>query len=365
MISDKTIWLIIFSGLIIISGIFWWNVDYLNKGQDIREDKNLQEEIQTKIELEPEMNKKKPLKFMFFGDMMLDRNVARILENKNMEALLAGLSSKADYFKQSYIISANLEGAVTNEGRHYSPINLYDFAFSVTKLDGLKQRGFNYFTLANNHFSDQGKQGIMESRENLAKADFYFSGAPDAQIDNFSRTDIEIEDQKIALIGLSMVYNHFSREEAIALVSQAANDTDLVIVNIHWGNEYEHIFNQYQQEVGHYLVEAGADIIIGHHPHVVQGMEIYQGKPIFYSLGNFIFDQYFSISTQTGLALFCEVNEEKLFFTLLPFSSKQSAPTFMEDETEKNNFLKDFISWSELDEEYALMLANGTFELKR
>ncbi|MFA7377551.1 MAG: CapA family protein [Patescibacteria group bacterium] len=365
MISNKTIWLIIFSGLIIISGVFWWNIDRLNQGQDVIWNKNLKTEEKVVVKTELEIKEKRPLRFMFFGDVMLDRNVANVLEKKNMEELLAGLSSKDDYFKKSDIISANLEGAVTNEGKHYAPVNLYDFAFPVERLTGLEQRGFNYFTLANNHFLDQGERGVKESRENLAKENFYFSGAPDAKIDDFSRIDVKIEDKKVALIELSMVYNHFSREKAIALLSQTKNEVDLIIVNIHWGNEYEHLFNRYQQEVGHYLIEEGADIIIGHHPHVVQGMEIYQGKPIFYSLGNFIFDQYFSIPTQTGLALYLEIDEEELIFKFFPFSSKQSAPTFKEDKIEIENFLNDFISWSEIDQEYSTMLKSGVLEVKR
>lgn len=305
------------------------------------------------------------MRFLFFGDIMLDRNVGKILEKTTVTDLLSGLkASERDYFSDKHIVSANLEGAVTNEGAHYAPVNLYDFAFTIENVEELKNYNFNYLALANNHFLDQGTRGVTETRENLEAANFYFSGAPDAQIDEFSRVDVEIEEKKVAMISLSMVYNHFNRESAIELVTSSLEETDYVIVNIHWGNEYEHNFNVYQQEVGRALVEAGADLIIGHHPHVVQGMEIYQGKPIFYSLGNFVFDQYFSKGTQEGLALEIIVGEDKLSVSFLPFSSSRSAPTFMNDEA-KSLFLSDYLDWSELPEEYEEGVINGYLEINR
>lgn len=303
------------------------------------------------------------MQFLFFGDVMLDRNVGKILESKPVTKLLSGLKDvEKDYFEDKDIVSANLEGAVTNGGAHYAPVNLYDFAFDIDNVKELKNYNFNYLALANNHFLDQGVKGVLETRENLDSAGFYFSGAPDAQIDEHSRVDVEVNEKEVAMISLSMVYNHFDRERAIELVGLAQLETDYVIINIHWGNEYQHNFNVYQQEVGRALVEAGADLIIGHHPHVVQGMEIYQGKPIFYSLGNFVFDQYFSKATQEGLALEIIVSPEKLIVNFLPFSSSRSAPTFMTGEA-KEMFLSNYQEWSTLSEEYEENILNGSLEI--
>jgi gamma-polyglutamate biosynthesis protein CapA len=87
----------------------------------------------------------------------------------------------------------------------------------------------------------------------------------------------------------------------LADINQVENSSDLVIVYAHWGNEYQSNSNLAIQTIAHKLIDAGADVIIGSHPHVVQESEIYNGKVIYYSLGNFIFDQYFMPETQQGL----------------------------------------------------------------
>ena len=139
-----------------------------------------------------------------------------------------------------------------------------------------------------------------------------------------------------------------------------AETTDLVIVNVHWGTEYEHQFNKIQQETAHNLIDAGADIIIGHHPHVVQGIEIYQGKPIFYSLGNFIFDQYFSSDTRAGLAVGINITDGKSEFYLFPLKSKLSQVELTEG-AEKEKFFSDLINWSNLEENYKEQIKQGKF----
>ena len=87
---------------------------------------------------------------------------------------------------------------------------------------------------------------------------------------------------------------------------------DMAIVSMHWGEEYQLRSNKFQQEIGRALVEAGADIIIGHHPHVIQEIERYKNGWIAYSLGNFIFDQNFSEETMKGLMLKVKIQNKKI-----------------------------------------------------
>ncbi|MCD4761464.1 CapA family protein [bacterium] len=200
-------------------------------------------------------------------------------------------------------MSANLEGAVTNSGEHYAPDKLYDFAFHPDLISGLKKYNFNFFNLANNHFDDQGKAGMEETRENLDRLGFNYSGDRNGIVSDHSKKIVELKNKKIGLIGFSALGNALDLEKAVRIVSELASTTDLVIVNIHWGEEYQLRSNKKQQELAHRLINADADVIIGHHPHVVQEIEVYKNKLIFYSLGNFIFDQYFSKETQEGLAI--------------------------------------------------------------
>ena len=288
------------------------------------------------------------LQLLFFGDLMLDRNVKAILVKKNLDFLLSGLASSTDFSKFD-LVGANLEGAVTNNGEHYAPDMGFDFAFVPSTVAELKKYNFSYFTLANNHFSDQGERGIKETRENLKNLGFNYSGEADAQISENSLSLLDIKDKRLALISFSMVYHNFDLEAAKKIISDIRSQVDWVIISIHWGNEYQHNFSAWQQKIGRELVDSGADIIIGHHPHVVQGMEIYQNRPIFYSLGNFIFDQYFSAETQEGLSLELGLVKNQITITLKPLSSQRSQVLPMA-ENKKNIFLDNFATWSKADE---------------
>ena len=300
------------------------------------------------------------LHFYFFGDLMIDRHVGEQLAGKPLSLLFSNFGD--DYFWQTGdIVGVNLEGAVTDEGKHLPPQNAYDFAFAPERIAELKSYGFNYFNSANNHFTDQGLQGVEETRNNLDKLGVYHGGAADAIIDDNSLTEVNVNGQKVALIGFSMVYKNFDLTKAKSLVTEAQLNSELVIINIHWGTEYEHQFSKHQQTIAHHLIDAGADVIIGHHPHVVQGMEIYQSKPIFYSLGNFIFDQYFSEDTQEGLSVGLSFGQTTTIF-LYPLKSEKAYPRLMTKD-EQNKFFKKFISWSIIKSEEEAKIKDGRLEL--
>jgi poly-gamma-glutamate synthesis protein (capsule biosynthesis protein) len=152
-----------------------------------------------------------------------------------------------------------------------------------------------------------------------------------------------------------------SRIESEALekkIQESASTSDYLIVNIHWGAEYSHEQNKTQIETAHLLIDAGADLIIGHHPHVVQGIEIYKGKPIFYSLGNFIFDQTFSLDTQQCLALDIRIDNLKKEAQILPISAHKLQIS-LDVQAEQDKRLAEIASWSELDAKQIEDLKNG------
>jgi gamma-polyglutamate biosynthesis protein CapA len=338
------------------------------------------------------------INFLFFGDLMLDRHVGEKITKYGLDNLFANLDTSAKgMFLNKDFIGANLEGAATDKGVHYPPNNAYDFAFAPDLINGLKKYNFNFFNLANNHLADQGERGIIETENNLKKLEFNFAGCTDGQVGECSYKVIEIKrlpagqaDYKVGMAGFSLVYNakKFDTKRAEKIIVDLASTTDLVIVNMHWGVEYEHKFNSIQQEIAHKLVDAGADIIIGHHPHVVQGMEIYESRLrttnadhanekvrslIFYSLGNFVFDQYFSTDTQEELAVGFEWSKEpiqpylsqkegKMIFTLLPMKSKASQPELM-DGKEKEKFLEKFADWSEVSDDFKKQIKEGRISL--
>ncbi len=326
--------------------------------------KNIAENIPGVSPVESKQEKA-PLYFTFFGDMMLDRSVGSKIKQKGLEYLFEKLATGGNnIFQNQDLVSCNLEGAVTNSGQHYPPFNRYDFAFSPEIVAKLKDYGFNFFNLANNHFADQGQRGIDETRQNLDSLGFNYSGCPDGQIGDCSTKIIEIKNQKIGLVGFSAVYQELDLDNLKDIVKKLKTQSDFVVVNFHWGSEYQHKFSPLQQKYAHALIDTGADLVVGHHPHVVQGLEIYKGKSIFYSLGNFIFDQYFSADTQRGLSLSMSVGEQQIEFQLIPFQSKQNQPALLSQE-QKTDFLQKFVSWSQADADILEQIKQGALILSR
>lgn len=306
---------------------------------------------------EGENNYNNILNFLFFGDLMIDRHVKELIDEKDLDYIFEKFKGEENrFFRGIDMISVNLEGAVTDNGSHYAPQMSYDFAFEPDLINQLKEYNFNFFNLANNHFADQGQRGIEETRRNLDTLGFNYSGCMDKKVDECSFKIIELNGYQIGMVGFSMVYGKFNQVEANQIISDLKNKTDLVIVNIHWGAEYTHYYNNLQQSIARDFVDNGADMIIGHHPHVVQGMEIYQEKPIFYSLGNFIFDQYFSEDTQEGLGVgistvFNVNNELEYKIYLYPFQAVNGQNILM-NQKNSSKFLQEFIQWSDLEERY-------------
>ncbi len=306
----------------------------------------------------------KNISMMFFGDLMIDRHVKDKINEHSLDYLFVKLKGQENRFFRGFdLIGANLEGAVTNEGKHYLPKMSYDFAFNPDNIQKLKEYNFNFFNLANNHFFDQGERGILETRNNLDKLGFFYAGCRDKKVGDCSTKILDIADTKVGIAGFSMVYGLFDIALATSSITQLASSSDLVIVNIHWGIEYKHYANQIQKNIAHAMIKAGADIIIGHHPHVVQGVEIYKNRPIFYSLGNFIFDQYFSQDTQEELGIGINYNERNLNLYLFPLQSKASQVRLMQT-NDKQEFLDSLIKWSDLSQEFKKQMEKGNIWIK-
>ncbi len=320
-----------------------------------------------KDEEKPKENKnsqKDPcLEFLFFGDMMLDRNVGAKIKDRGLDHIFGGIATSGnELFRGKDIIGANLEGAVTRSGRHYPPRNSYDFAFAPKLIKKVGGYGFNFFNIANNHLADQGEKGIRETRDNLSELGLDFVGCRDGRVDDCSLRTKDVRGREITFLGLSMVYSSLDRDKVADLVSNASS-SDLVVAQVHWGVEYEHEFNRVQRNFAHLLVDNGVDVVIGHHPHVVQGMEIYKNSPIFYSLGNFVFDQYFSRATQEGLAVAISIQDEEMILDLHPLVSESSRVLPIPAEEKENKFFVRFLDWS--DPEIKEKMRSGKIRLER
>ncbi len=304
--------------------------------------------------------KKPAASLQFFGDIMLDRSVAKVMGTDGLDYLFANLRGREDrFFEGMHMLVANLEGP-------FAPTRVptsksIAFRFDSKLANDLKQYGFDAFSLANNHTVDMGWKNVDFTKQVLKDAGL---GSFGNQYDE-DAGDIYIsgEEQnlpfKVAFVGLSTVGNELDMTVVKQMITKAKQQAKFLIINIHWGEEYQQKSNKFQQELGHKLIDLGADAIIGHHPHVVQEMERYKGKPIFYSLGNFIFDQYFSKETQEGLSIGLIIADDgKITWHVFPFFSKKSQVQLMTGER-KDKFLSWFHRSSPLEDQYKVDFGNN------
>ncbi len=277
---------------------------------------------------------------LFVGDIMLDREVENLMKENSM---LYPFEKVRRFFKEIDIVVGNLEGPIVKDPPEFTSEHSR-FAFSPEVVKGLSFANFNLLSLANNHTFNMGKEGFKETKEFLAEANINFVGQPIK-----CNKDFLFKKDNMVFLAINNAYPFdCSNGEIVEIIKEArgSNPKKILVVMFHWGIEYQPIGSFSQQNLAHQAIDAGADLIIGSHPHVVQDIEEYEGKLIFYSLGNFIFDHYFSKETQQGLAIGLEVYPQKLIYKLFPIKSySRSQPSLMEQE-EAEKFLRELASKS-------------------
>ena len=207
---------------------------------------------------------------------------------------------------------------------------------------------------ANNHALDYGEAGLNESIRNLKEAGIYVIGAGMNSAEASQPVVIESGDRKITILNYmdadnfaeyrgvmdpatanSSGYSAYDSELAERQIQEAReNGSSIIIAYLHYGNEYSRSPNDNQVKISHELINDGADIVIGSHAHVTQGVEMYNGKPIFYNLGNFIFDQS-NPATHISYFLNLDLVEDNCTVTLYPTYISNYLPTFTDAESGK------------------------------
>ncbi len=262
-----------------------------------------------------------PITVVVIGDVMLGRSVEGL-------SLAHGFDypfrHTADIFSGADAVFANLEGPVPLVHER-TPAYSFRFSFRPESIRALYGAGVNVVTLANNHAVDFGEEGYSNTVAELAKEGIGFTGHPVRIGEDLAFTKT-IRGRELRFLGLNDTYHPININEASAFVRDSKKDGAFVIVAVHWGEEYQNVSNERQQRLGRALVDAGADAVIGHHPHVAEEIEMYRGKPIFYSLGNFIFDQYFSEETQQGLAVKIAIGDRSVLYEVIPVDLHKSQP---------------------------------------
>lgn len=230
------------------------------------------------------------------GDIMLDRSVGRAIRNNGYQSILEKVR---DLTRSADIAFANLECPLATTGPHDPPNCIFRADPSTVKV--LTDGGFNIVSLANNHTLDAGRQAVLQTLDTLESHDILYCGAHRERERSGEVVVVEAGDPPmrlgfIACTDLSFVHGSYNkvdpdRANLVQQIQEARLQCDKLFVSIHWGDEYQSYPNNRQKETAHIAIDAGADVILGHHPHTLQGIEVYNGGLILYSMGNFVFDQ--------------------------------------------------------------------------
>jgi poly-gamma-glutamate synthesis protein (capsule biosynthesis protein) len=219
-----------------------------------------------------------------------------------------------DYIAGADVAIANFENPAPNRFRFHGSGTI--FSANPAYIKGLQAAGIDWVSLANNHIGDAGRAGMLQTIRNVDKYDIAHSGlGKDAKAAHRAAL-LTVGGTTIGLLGydaIAATYAAGPSTPGSARLTKAALKTDiraarkagadLVVVMPHWGIEYRSTPFPQQQALARYAIDAGADMVIGNHAHWAGAMEVWDGKPIWYALGNFVFDQTWSIPTMEGITL--------------------------------------------------------------
>ena len=270
------------------------------------------------------------------GDILLDRGVRQVVETKGIDQLF---SAEIDsVFRNSDAVVGNLECPATKIN---APVfKKYIFRAEPEWLNDLRRHRITHLNLANNHSIDQGRKGLIDTRENILKAGIIPIGAGQNQEEADKPVLLTDSPRRVWLIAsLQLALENFSRLPDQPSVSQQTienlcqritylRQTDpkcYIIVSLHWGWENHLEVVPRQRYEAHQLIDAGADCLVCHHTHTRQPSEIYKGKPIFFGLGNFIFDPRDDRNRQ-GTIVRINVMKEEATAEELPIVIRQCTP---------------------------------------
>lgn len=240
---------------------------------------------------------------VFVGDMLFDRSIRTVIEQHGGDYVFSCMDP---ILSQADLVVGNLEGPITDnpsvsQDSEPGDGNNYTFTFPPSTAALLYAHNVRLVSLGNNHIMNFSLDGLMQTERYLDAAGVGHFGDPDKP-----------EAERVAHVtvnGVSFAFVNWSdwtsdkTDHTVAQVREEAGAGRVVVVYSHWGEEYATTSPERVQRLARQFVDAGASLVVGSHPHVVQQHEIYHGKDIYYSLGNFIFDQYWIDEVDHGLVL--------------------------------------------------------------
>ena len=270
-----------------------------------------------------EVAEKESVSILLVGDIMLDRGVEYMVEKYGGGDFNFPFLKIADTLKEADITFGNLEGPISDKGEKVGSI--YSFRAEPEAVEGLASAGFDVLSLANNHAFDYGFEALEDTIIRIKDAGMEYVGIGPALIRKVKgSTGSPLRVAFLAYTNLGSPYwglnwaDWNNLEDIKKEVEETKAKADVVIVSLHAGEEYTEKPNDFQKEFAKAVIDSGADIVVGHHPHVIQPNEKYpsinsgQAGYIFYSLGNFVFDQGFSEETMKGQMVKVLIEDKKI-----------------------------------------------------
>ncbi|MFH1561515.1 MAG: CapA family protein [Patescibacteria group bacterium] len=240
----------------------------------------------------------KPIVLAFVGDLSLAREI-------NYQIQQRGIDYPFEFVKQiisqANLATANLESPLVDDCPTVR--DGMKFCGPKSNVDGLVSAGFDLVNIANNHIGNYGPEGIDQTIEVLKEKEvqpFGLGTIAYRSVDGFT----------VAFLGFDDTTGPVPDEYLKSKLNEAKSSADYLVVNFHWGQEYQDQPTQRQEYLARLAIDSEADLIVGHHPHVLQPIEYYQDKLIIYSLGNFVFDQMWSPATRTGAIGLVTINPD-------------------------------------------------------
>lgn len=305
----------IFIGILILTffagGIYIWQSNLLNSQSKVETFKQPKSDSP---KINPTKDEPTNITFLAVGDIMLSRNVAGTMA-KNNKDINYPFRNMASVLSSTDFNFANLESPFSGKDS-FNPTGSLVFNAPTWTLPSLGKYKFEVLNLANNHAFDQGKDGLLYTKKLLTDSGLLPLGVGNNLNEAWQGQVYTVKGVRVGFVGASYSSindggiannNYVARIEDTIRLKNSITDlkakSDFVVATMHAGTEYTRTPNASQTAFARAAIDAGADIVIGAHPHWIQTFEKYKGKYIFYSLGNFVFDQEWSRDTKEGLAL--------------------------------------------------------------
>lgn len=274
------------------------------------------------------------------GDILLDRGVRKAIEHHGVDHLFSdGVDS---VFHAAQVVVGNLECPATEIE---APVfKKFIFRAEPSWLEALQRHGVTHLNLANNHSIDQGRRGLIDTKENILAAGMVPIGAGANMAEASEPVLLAEQPRKVWLVpSLRLALENYAYLTDKPCVSQEPMDsllqrvyrlrqqdsTAVIIVSLHWGAEHKLVPVPRQRLDAHLLIQAGADVLVCHHTHTLQTIEDYQGHMIYYSVGNFIFDQHKPLNSEACMVRL-DITADSMAVTTMPVEIRQCVPYLVE-----------------------------------